>query len=109
MGHGTYNQKVKGTVAFYEVLIPYYGTYNKKDKGTVTFIAIAVPHYTLMRYSRSIIVTSSGSKLLVHSTLKNRSEAKIPSFSMMKTPAEPSFYYLSIDHYSLAIALLIQQ
>ena len=53
--------------------------------------------------------TSSGSKLLVHSTLKNRSEAKIPSFSMMKTPAEPSFYYLSIDHYSLAIALLIQQ
>merc|ERR1711974_119608 len=54
-------------------------------------------------------ITSSGHLFLVHSTLKNRSEAKKPSFLMMKTPAEPSFYYLSIDHYSLAMALLIQQ
>ena len=58
MGDGTYNQKVISTVALYEVVIPYYGTYNKKVISTVTFIAIAVPHYTLMRYSRSIIVTT---------------------------------------------------
>ena len=53
--------------------------------------------------------TSSVPLFLVHSTLKNRSEAKIPSILMVETPAETSFYYLLISHYSLAIASLIKQ
>ena len=47
-------------------------------------------------------LTSSVPLFLVQSTLRNRSEAKISYFYfMIKTPWEPSFYYLSISHYCL--------